>query len=361
MRCFVALLRCGFLCTALLATASHSQAQSQPKPPAQRSELTASSIVGGKTLDQWVADLKDRDLSVRGNALATLRLYGPAARGKVRDVILLTTQKDVSLRVNAVIALGAIGLDVQDIPVGVTALTNLLSDSQLIIRYQAAMTLASLGPDARSAIPRLLVLAKDPGAWELRKAAVSALGSVAEDTQSGPDPRALQGIIEALSDYAYMVRLEAVLAIIILGPPAQLKDKQAVERALGILMQNERNKIVQIWTRVAVMRMEKPSELHLGAIARYLKNPEAQARSHAARALGTLGRESKGQVTELANAAASEQDDITLYWMLWALGRMEEAAKAAVPTLMQLQQHKEPAIRQAATDALDNIQGKLKK
>jgi HEAT repeat protein len=331
----------------------------QPQPPAPAQLLTSSSLVGGKTLDQWIEDLKDKDPSVRETAMATLRMYGPVARPAVPALIKACQDGDASLRVNAVIALGMIGMDNQDISGGVAALGKLLNDQQAIVRFQAATALGRLGVDGRPAVPTLVnYTLKDRQAWEIRRAAANALGSVAEDQQNGPDMRAVKGLADALSDVCFMVRLEAVFALIVLGPPLAPADRLAVQRTLATMLKNERNRVVQIWTRVALMRMEKPSDEHLTAIGKYLKSPDAQARSHAARALGVVGKESKKQVGDVVDALQREEDPVGMFWMIKSLGQIGEGAQTAVPLLTKFSvQHKDETIRRAATESLQQIQG----
>src|SRR5207247_7974983 len=121
------------------------------------------------------------------------------------------TDRDVSLRVNATITLGIVGMEEKDIPAGVSALIRLLTDTQSIVRYQAAMALGRLGRDARPAIPALLNTIKDSSSWEIRKAAAFALGAIAEDRQRGPDVRAMRALADALKDTCFQVLMEGIL------------------------------------------------------------------------------------------------------------------------------------------------------
>src|SRR5262249_31783145 len=126
---------------------------------------------------------------------------------------------DVSLKVNVAIGLREFGLDTgkeKELKDGVRLLNNLLEDSQSLVRFHAALALGSVGPDAKVAIPRLIAHSKEYSTWEVRKASVMALGSVAAPSDSktfAPLPvfRALQ---HALNDKSHQVRLEAALALI---------------------------------------------------------------------------------------------------------------------------------------------------
>jgi len=146
--------------------------------------------------------------------------------------------------------------------------------------------------------------------------------------------------------------------LIVLGPPGVPVERLAVHKTLELLLHNDRNNVVQIWTRVALMRMDKPSEQHLDAIAKFLKNTDANLRTNAARALGSIGREAKTQVSELLRASNVEQDLTTLFWMIDSLGHIGQGALPAVPELKTFLTHKEPAIKEAAAWAIREIEGK---
>ena len=332
-----------------------------PKPK----DISSGAIVGGKNLAEWIQDLKDKDPSTRENALATLKLYGGVAREAAPLIINLLKDRDVSVRVNATIALGLIGMDEKDQKDGIAGLIRLLGDGQLLIRYQAAMALGRLGTDAKEAIPALIPLVRQDsyasgGCWEVRKAAVYALSSVAAE-RNNPDSRAIVALIGAFNDVSAQVRLEAVIGQILLGPGTTGKEKLMVERAL-LPLTKDRSKHVQIWAHMALMRMDKVSETHLVAIAKHLKAPEATVHSHVGRALGTVGSEAKSRVPELIDAIQSEDDPQALLWLVWGLARIQygDPAPRAVDALKKLLEHKLEPIRMAAAEALEMLKGKMR-
>src|SRR5262249_13034635 len=206
----------------LLAAGFLAAGSGLAQPPGKKNDdaVKSSAMVGGKTLDQWMDDLKSSDPSVREKAISMIKLYGTAARPAVPALIKAMADADVALRVNAIIALGLIGMDQQDVEKGVVALTRALNDTQGIVRFQAAMALGRLGVDAKSAVPALVNTIRDATTWEIRQAGAYALGTVAVDRQSGPDQRAINALLTVLSDRSSQVRLEAVLSLITLGPPA---------------------------------------------------------------------------------------------------------------------------------------------
>jgi HEAT repeat protein len=358
---------------------SPTQAQQQPntKPPgggqqdvkelAKPKEISSGTVIGGKTLGDWMNDLKDKDPAVRENGLATLKIYGTAAREAAPLIIKLLRDGDTSVRVNAAIALGLIGMDDINMREGISGLARLLADGQLVVRYQAAMALGRLGPDARDAIPNLIPVVRPDGyasghCWEIRKAACFALGSVAADKENGPDSRAIGALIGAFNDSCHQVRLEAVIAILVLGAPATGREKIAINNALRPLAK-DRNKHVQIWASMALMRMDKVIEENLALIAKHLKATEASVRQHSARALGTVGPEASSCVPNLVDALQHEEDPQTLLWIVWGLVQVQikEPSPRAVSALTGLLKHKLDPIRHAAQEALEMLKGKNRK
>ena len=81
-------------------------------------------------------------------------------------------------------------------------------DPQAVVRFYAALSLARFGGDAKSAIPRLMNAARDQNSWEIRKAAIIALGRAAPG-QGGPDSSCLQTLAFCLTrDTSFEVRRE---------------------------------------------------------------------------------------------------------------------------------------------------------
>ena len=317
--------------------------------------LRASDSYKGKTLSEWTAELKDRDLSVREQAVAAIKVYGSAARSAAPLIIRLMDDSDISLRVNAVITCGYIGLDQRDLGQAVTVLSRLLGHPQGIIRYQAARTLGQLGPSAVTALGPLLQNLRDPSTWEIRSAAAFAIGNVAYNEQQGADSRVMHSLLEALqTDRSVAVRLEVLYSLIQLGRPAQNIDRlNELQILQGIVNGKQQRETVPIWARVAIMRVDDAgvSEGHLLAIAKSLKSPDMQARVHAARALATIGYGAKSRVADLADALNDKEPEVTV-WACAALSTMREAAKPAASKLKELKQHTNDAVRRAAEQAL---------
>ena len=67
--------------------------------------------------------------------------------------------------------------------------TRLMDDSQAMVRYDAAVTLAELGADSKGAFAAILHGVEDLSSFEIRRVSIDAL-VVAGQTPMGPDLRA---------------------------------------------------------------------------------------------------------------------------------------------------------------------------
>jgi HEAT repeat protein len=346
---------------ALVPAAAKSQVV--PHTDAKTPDMKRSSQpIGGKTMYEWMNVLKtEKDPGVRVRAINALQYYGVEARETVRLILKALHDSDASVRVNAVIALGFIGFDAKDLAEGVNDLKYLLTKQgeEGIVKFQAARALGRLGPDAAPAIPALLYAIRSTVSSEIRQAAAYALGSAGWDSQRGPDVRAINALLGALRDSCHDVRMEALFSLIVLGPPMQGAEKATERRALELHL-HDKNKIVQIWSRVALMRLDKVSAQHLEPIAKLLKDPDMRVRMNAARAFAIMGKDAKTNQKDLVYALDDKEPDV-LVWVCIALGQMREAAQEALPKLQALTEHQDGRVKQAATEALGNIKAKDKR
>jgi HEAT repeat protein len=322
----------------------------------------------GKALFDWSEDLKSKDLSVQLEALVALKFYGSAAQREMPFILKAINHKDASMKVNAIITLGFVGVPPQDAENAVKQLSSLMYDPQYIVRFQAIRTLTQFGQfgieETYKATPALIKALQDIHTWEIRSAAANALGYVAY-TNRGFDKQAFAALLgTAERDPWSSVRLSAVLSLILFGKPSSSFDQKEEERVLHTLTVERPGKPfsikVAIWAYVGLMRIDKVSEGHLASISKYLKNKDLQARTHAARALAVVGPQASSQVPDLIVALDKEEDASAIIWMVSALGNMRDAAKEAQPHLERLKNHKEPLVREAVIKALSDIQEKMR-
>src|SRR5437870_2674797 len=248
--------------------------------------------IEGKSLDQWIKDLTNPDPATRVYAIQAIKSFGPAAQAAGAALTNRLLDKDASVRLNAVIALGANGVKAHDMDRTVTALAQRLTDDgQAEIRLQAAQALYNFGPDAKGAIPQLVSKVNDLATFAIRKTTVRALSRAAADSNNGPDMRAINAILYVLKyDPSAQVRQEAAMALGELGRPATLPDYQK-EKSYLLQALHDPEKTVVIWSYVAMLVIDSTvTEEHLVAIAGLLK-PKGNkpiVRLHATRALAAL-------------------------------------------------------------------------
>src|SRR5262245_11612261 len=175
-----------------LALPAHSlsaeKAKTEPTQSSSSSKYEWPDTVAGKTLEQWIKELKHTDPSVRENAVRTLPMFGPRAKKAIPDIIHMTaTDYDVSLRVNGCIALMNMDIDKkEELAAFQTLMKQLTDNTQAVVRLHAAMAIGRFEEGAKVAIPTLIAATRDRGSWEIRKAAIGSLSRVSKDKMTGP-------------------------------------------------------------------------------------------------------------------------------------------------------------------------------
>jgi HEAT repeat protein len=365
-----------FVLTALVLLTTRYQAEAQFAVDKKPDKKPSTAIIEGKSLEEWAKDLKDKDPYVRENAIHMLKVFGSGARDYAPQIIFALGDKDISIRVNAAITLGFIGMDDEARSKGINALIRLLGDPQGIVRYQAAQALNRLGRDATPAVRALLTTLRDQQSWEIRRAAAAALGTAGFDPAGGPDRQVLRDLGEALNDHCVEVRVETVKALIVLGIPGVAADKAAEEKNLTYLIARDKQPRVAIWARVAWLRInplttkvvesgarssaEKTDkhEEYLAAIGKYLRNPDYQVRLTAAQALAVIGRDAKSRIPDLIDLLENEKEPQILGPAIVAVGMIGPAGgDKALPSLKKLQNFPSEGVRNAVTEAINKIQG----
>ena len=112
---------------AMLIGAVISRAQEKPKDaePTRARELPIDKIpLSGKTLPQWIADIKDNDPGVREMGIQAVVLFYTSAPNEMskrlvrrmagKRIINELGDKDPSIRANAAVALGTMGAEPED-------------------------------------------------------------------------------------------------------------------------------------------------------------------------------------------------------------------------------------------------------
>ena len=209
--------------------------------------------------------------------------------------------KDEKSRIQAIDSLGRLG------PAGKGAVGDLiaqLNDKSPTVRAHTAHALQLIGPTAREATGALSKAIGDPDA-HVRRTAIMALQSI------GPEPKAVVGVLaKALQDPELSVRVAALSALTELG------------------------------------------EVAVPVLAEALGNPDT--RYWAALALGELGPNAKGAVTNLTGALEDQRPEVRREALI-ALARIGADAAPAVPAAMQALADPHESVRHAAALALGRI------
>lgn len=302
--------------------------------------------VAGRKLEEWIKDIDSLDPSVREHACRAVIQFGPSARraipALVKQVRLLN---DLSPQASAIIALSEI---VPQTPGGqadgytaqaVDALKDALDSTQAIIRYRAAASLGWIGPPARAALPVLIKRIDDRQSWEIRNAVAIALGTIGRDENGWPYVNVLEALGRGAADRESKdVRLSALQSIINLGPPATGTPPH-LRMALEKRLRDEKDNIVKIWVRVAIMRIDQATitDANLQTIAKQLKSTDLETRIQAAKALGFIGIFAKSTVPDLVDALRRNPEPALLVQLCWSLARMGMHAETALASLRTLQ------------------------
>ena len=329
----------------------------QTKPTPDQKDLDnrrSAEIATGKTLAEWMTDLRSTDPSIKLKAIANIKVYGAAARQANQILLRSLSDRDASTRVNACITLGEIGFDDKELAEGIARIAPLLGDSQGIVRFQAAKTLGNFGASASPAVTRLATLSKDPMTWQIREAACIALATAGLVDGKGMDSRAWFALVERLHDPCFEVKYAALKGLLYLKKPASAADTTKESTELKTLF-SDKSEIIAMWARLCYMLLNGVSEEHLAAITKHMRSPTGDVRMESCKAMAIIGVEAKSQVNELVVCLDDKESDVAL-WACAALAQMKEAGKPTIPKLQKIsKEHANPAVRRAAEEAVKRL------
>lgn len=314
--------------------------------------------------------LKHKSKTVRLAALTVIGQYGVESAAAVSAVMPLAQDSDVRIRLAAIDALGEIGPGAH---AAVKLLDKALEDPVGSVTVNAAESLGKIGK------PAVGVLTARLGDPKLRLLALSVLASIGRDAKS-----AVPEIVKLTSVEDRTVRIEAFLAIAAMGA-----DAEAAVPALMKIAETpghtSRNGAIYALTRIGsrkILPMLKkivndPNETAVKLVsswalvrfeptnAEYVKLAIPQligaldhelpiARIEAVSALGLIGAKASPAVPALIKVLSSD-DPAMLSEALHALGQIGPASKPAVAKAVGLLNHPESDVRTAATFALGKI------
>jgi HEAT repeat protein len=318
--------------------------------------------VAGKTIHEWLADMRNPDPSIRRDAIQAVQYFGPYSAPSVPMLVwTLNNDADSTLRTNAAIVLMNVSVDNKDVPSVVKALKEQVRSLQVALRYHCVVTLGRFQEEAADAIPVLVSASTDQTSWEIRQAACASLFQVGNDPKKGPDTRAVAALINALRDPASKVRLEAVMSLATLGkienPDLRIKMLQALQMRL-----KDREMATVVWAYFGLMvNSDQGNKVYLDALVRLLKTGDVPTKIQTLRALGLLKRDALPVLKDMI-AALQDEDPFVKGTACAVLAEMKESVdtSGAVDAIKKIiADEKTPRpLKNHAEDCLAKIQGR---
>lgn len=264
--------------------------------------LGAMGPAAAEAVDPLIKALKSENAMVRGHAAHALGQIGPASKSAADQLASLLADPESHVRRAAVKSLLALQLPPEQLikfmlqalesqnmdpsvtvpalealaqsgDAGVQALIKALNNDNA--RYWACIALASVGPNAKAAVPELVKLTthSEP---EVRMQSVMAIGEI------GPDAKtAVPALIKALDDQEHSVRYGAALAL------AKIGDASAVEGLEKQLASDDRFlKMISAWA-IAKLQPDNTASVDraIELLSEGLKDSDPSLRAASARGL----------------------------------------------------------------------------
>jgi HEAT repeat protein len=321
----------------------------------------------GKTLEQWVAEIKHGDPGRREAAIRIVPYFGKAAAVEAVPALLtvLKNDPDASCKVHAALTMTVLAPHVKDADASEAVkvlISRLELDQQAIVRLHVVWALGAFGPEASAAIPILIRHIHDPLSWELRQAALNSLASVSRGAgRAGPDKDAIAAVAKLITssdEKSGQVRLAAVNALHVLGKGKPEEKELALTKAALTKATRDADNSVAIWAWVALMALDKVSESGLSEVVRYLKDKDSMVRVAAVMALGSLGADGKAKMNDIIDRL-DDSDPLVVAAAVEVLGGFGKDATPAVTALRRVMERRDHGefFRHAVAVALKNITG----
>jgi HEAT repeat protein len=347
-----------------------------PKQP----EIKWPTEINGKSLHDILKDMEDPDPHIRQLAARTLPNFGtPAQKDPAVGKMLIKRMKSVnesdpSVRVAVFSAIGtfvSLGSFADDDTKEMVRLLAEIVDTNApasMTRLTAVQVLATFGHKAESAITKLTGTAITDPAYETRRGIAVTLGHIGSNEKSGPNVLALSKLADVLAkDTSAAVRMEAMQSLMLLGPPWEavkgtgkeppvIDTKKAgdVVKAMKIRVGDpgakppthglEKDKQVEIWARLVIMRFDPVNEINdanIDALAKHLASTDVNVKAQALQALLIVGEEAgkkwKDVVTIMEDKTAPAPLTLGAIQTLMA---MSAGGKPALPALKKMLEDK---------------------
>ena len=350
-------------------------------PPEKKDNIKWPTDYYGKTLEVIVKEMRTHpDPAVREAAVRALPGFGPKARevGGNDLVDVMTKELDWNVKMAAISVGPTILVGYAKAPDtmqanGLTMIVNFLTHQEMHVRFDAVGVVSSIGPYIRKAQPvvvqKLIARARETSAWQMRRAAVVALGSVGQGFQTGespemrepPDAQVVTALLDIVrGDPCAAVRREAISSLIGLGPVGPIQQKLWKASLDNVFKSNfEKDKSVLLWARVLLIRNSpdglKGNEAHLDAIAKTLEVVEPAGRLEACSAIGVLGEDAKSKLGNLIDVInnAKEEPEVVVAAITAAVAIPSKSAVTVELLVNVKANHKNEYVRKVASEAID--------
>jgi len=214
------------------------------------------------------------------------------------------------------------------------------------VRISAAEELERIGPEAKDAIPDLLLNAVFSDA-AVREAAMKALDQIDPAWPKSPEAeKAVPGLVEALAGGHSSDTVAASRLLTQIGSPA-------VPDLLEALADDE-NDIRQVWVARTLGRIGSDPASAVPALAKALKSEQSHVREAVAEALAEFGPAAEPAVPALVSSLADWHPGVRRA-AARSLAHIGGAAELATPGLIQLLADRDQTVREAAFQALSEI------
>jgi HEAT repeat protein len=363
----------GLLGLALLAAPGATLAQRAPKKPPVQAD--AGPTYEGKTLAEWLKEMKHQDASRRSGALVAVMQFDLTQASNLQKQSLVKglldriPDRDISPRAKALLALRFIDVPPDEVNAIVKALgaridpTNPYGETQATVRYEAARTLARFVADAFQVIPQLVRGSQDRSSWEIRHQCVTILWRAAKG-KNGPDPDAIKGMLDLLqTETTFSVRAELLNGLAALGKPtnnpALLARELSLLRTCAQPPRNPDNRPLMLWALVALVSVGDggpDGAASLNRLAKYVTNEKESLlmRSQAAQALGSLGDRGRNKVPTLL-AVIDDKESMLSSSACMGLSGIGDSSDRVVDALLRTMAHKDSMRAASAVKALVDL------
>ena len=317
-----------------------------------------------RTVAEWVSELNEGDTKARIEAALAIKAYGKEAEEAVPTLVRALRDKDSFVRGHAA---GALGKIARRPDVAVQPLVDALSDPSDFVRFSASIAVGEFGKEAVG--PLIKVMREGKTALKFRrhassalirvgKSAVPALGEALGDADEevrfeaalalgeiGPDAvEATPALVKALEDRFFQVRATAAQALGKIRPTS----KEAIAALNDALV--DRNRLVRIDAFCAIAQIDpRRTEEVVKRLIEYGDEEDEGVAEHAAKAMGRIGKPAVDLLLARLKGATDDRSRIATATQLVAIG------KPAVSSLADLFESKEESVRVLAAVCLSQI------